>query len=89
MVTRLARWGRIRLLVKRVETDSHCISVNRFLAVVPLAFHFGRIVDYVSPLLIIILFIVLFLIRRAVGELVYQAAQLWVDVIIICQAGEV
>ena len=82
MMTRLAGWGRVRLLVERAESDSHRISVSRFAAVVLLVFCDG-------PLLVIILIIVLFLVRRTVGELVDQASQLRVNIITVCQAGEV
>ena len=82
MMTRFAGWGLVRLLVERAESDSHRISVSRFAAVVLLVFCDG-------PLLVIILIIVLFLVRRAVGELVDQASQLRVNIITVCQAGEV
>ena len=82
MMTRFAGWGRVRLLVERVESDSHRISVSRFAAVVLLVFCDGA-------LLVIILIIVLFLVRRAVSELVDQASQLRVNIITVCQAGEV
>ena len=67
VMARFAGWGRVRLLLEQVESDSHRISVSRYAAVALLVFCDG-------PLLIIILIIVLFLVRRAVGELVDQAS---------------